>query len=100
MANPLLSSYKQGENRITASIMAVFERLNFSVVESILQAVLETPEQSLLGFDLQPSGKGSTIPDARIHANFSLWFETKTTPNSVNKEQLEGHLKHFDSREV
>ena len=29
--NPLFSTYRQGENRVTASMLAVFERLDFSL---------------------------------------------------------------------
>lgn len=44
MANPLFSTYSQGENRVTASILAVFERLSFALVERLLQALCQEPE--------------------------------------------------------
>jgi hypothetical protein len=34
--NPLLSTYCQGENLVTASMIAVFERIDAGVVERIL----------------------------------------------------------------
>jgi hypothetical protein len=30
---PLFSTYRQGENRVTSSLMAVFERVDLSIVE-------------------------------------------------------------------
>jgi len=96
MANPLFSTYSQGENRITASILAVFERLSFALVEQILQALLQEPETQLLTFDNQPAGP-TTVPDARIRASFSYWIETKRKPGAVGEKQLCGHLKALDA---
>jgi hypothetical protein len=95
MPNPLFSTYSQGENRVTASILAVFERISFAIVEQILQSLLQEPETSLLTFRNQPSGPSST-PDARIRASFSYWIETKRIPNSVRAKQLKAHLKALD----
>lgn len=39
MTNPLFSTYSQGENRVTGSLLAVFERISFALVEQILQPV-------------------------------------------------------------
>ena len=96
MANPLFSTYSQGENRVTASILAVFERISFAIVEQILQSLLQEPETSLLTFRNQPSGPSST-PDARIRASFSYWIETKRVPNRVRAGQLKAHLKALDA---
>ncbi len=41
--NPLFSTYRQGENRVTASMLAVFERLDFSLLERLLHAVQAKP---------------------------------------------------------
>ena len=41
MSNPLFSTYSQGENRVTSSILAVLERLSFALVEQILQALCQ-----------------------------------------------------------
>ena len=95
MANPLFSTYAQGENRITASILAVFERLSFALVEQILQGLFQEPETQLLTFRNQPSGL-HTKPDAKIHASFSYWIETKRVPKSVRVDQIRGHLKALD----
>lgn len=96
MPNPLFSTFSQGENRVTASILAVFERISFAIVEQILQSLLQEPETSLLTFRNQPSGPSST-PDARIRASFSYWIETKRVTNSVRANQLESHLKALDA---
>ena len=95
MANPLFSTYAQGENRITASILAVFERLSFALVEQILQGLFQEPETQLLTFRNQPTGL-DTKPDAKIHASFSYWIETKRVPKSVRVDQIRGHLKALD----
>lgn len=38
MPNPLLSSYRAGENRVTSSTMAVFERIDLALVQEVLAA--------------------------------------------------------------
>lgn len=95
MPNTLFSTYSQGENRVTATILAVFERLSFALVERIVQALCQEPETALLLFSNQPSGIQST-PDARIRASFSYWFETKTQIGSVSGPQIINHLKALD----
>ncbi len=95
MANPLFSTYAQGENRITASIWAVFERLSFALVEQILQGLFQEPETQLLTFRNQPSGLRSK-PDAKIHASFSYWIETKRVLKSIRVDQILEHLKALD----
>lgn len=97
MSNPLFSTYRQGENRVTATILAVFERLSFAIVEQILQSLLEEPETKLVTFQNQPSGP-SSVPDARIFASFSYWIETKTVPDAIRPRQLRNHLLAFDDQ--
>src|SRR6266699_269547 len=36
--NPWFSTYRQGENRVTSSMLAVFERIDLSLLEAILAA--------------------------------------------------------------
>ena len=95
MPNPLFSRYSQGENRVTASILAVFERISFALVERILQILCETPEQSLLTIKNQVKlGKDAeSIPDGVIQASFSYLLETKVIPGTVSRIQLVNHLK-------
>jgi hypothetical protein len=95
MPNPLFATYRQGENRVTASILAVLERLPFSLTERILQALCEEPERPLLHFNNQPTGVDSR-PDARIGASFAYWLETKIVPNGVRESQIRAHLQALD----
>ena len=95
MPNPLFSTYSQGENRVTASILAVFERLSFALVEQILQSLVQEPETSLLSFRNQPTGPRSVL-DARIRASFSYWIETKRVAGAVRESQIRAHLKALD----
>jgi len=97
MSNPLFSTYKQGENRVTATILAVFERLSFAIVEKILQSVFEEPEASLVNFQNQPPGPES-IPDARINASFDYWIETKTSQGAISLNQLRHHLEALNEQ--
>lgn len=92
MANPLFSTYRQGENRVTSTILAVFERLSFGLVERLLQALCQEPETSLLAFVNQPQGIDSR-PDALIRASFAYWIETKIVVNAVSQTQLARHLE-------
>jgi hypothetical protein len=93
---PLFSTYRQGENRVTASLMAVFERIDLSKLERILASASEDSALQLFSFENQVHGGGSaSVPDARISASFALWFETKTAPGQVRIDQLRGHLKHL-----
>jgi hypothetical protein len=77
--NPLLSSYRGGENRVTSSTMAVLERIDLALVQELLGAATGAGSE-LRGvvFENQVTGDGS-VPDARISGRFSWWFETKTS---------------------
>jgi hypothetical protein len=97
--NPLFSTYNQGENRVTATMLAVFERLSFGLVEQILQAILEEPETKLVSFRNQPPGPAS-VPDGRIAASFSYWLETKTVPDAVRPGQIRRHLQALDATQA
>lgn len=95
---PLFSTYRQGENRVTASLMAVFERIDLSKLERILASASEDSALQLFSFENQVHGRrSSSVPDARISANFELWFETKTARGQVSSDQLGGHLQHLGS---
>lgn len=98
MPNPLFSRYSQGENRVTASILAVFERISFSSLERILQIVCEEPNESLLEIknQIKPTGFNA-VPDGAIQASFAYWIETKVKAGTVCKDQIERHLKALDS---
>ena len=97
MPNPLFSRYSQGENRVTASILAVFERISFALLERILQIICEEPNESLLEIKNQIKPRGSNaIPDGAIQASFAYWIETKVVPGTVDKNQLQRHLQALE----
>ena len=98
MTTPLFSTYRQGENRITATLLAVLQRLSLPNIDRILQALLEDTAFSLVTFDNQPKGKGST-PDARIGTGSAIWIETKRVRNAVRSSQLKKHLNSLRHRE-
>lgn len=91
MLQPLFSTYSQGENRVTATIMAVFERVNSGLVEEILARLLDESELSLLEFETQIRGEAS-VPDGAVRASTTVYLETKTTPGVIDHDQLERHL--------
>ena len=97
MSDSIFSTYKAGENRITASILAVLRSLSLTRCEQILAALLEQSEFELIRFQNQPSRDGKGIPDAEIVSSCRLLIETKTKPNDVIVNQLKRHLKRFDN---
>lgn len=95
MPNPLFSTYTQGENRVTSTLLAVLEHVNSRLAEDILEALTDESDLSLATFDNQVTGVDS-VPDATIRASTALWFETKTSRDAVRREQLENHLQALD----
>jgi len=90
MAKPLLSTYRTGENRVTSSTMAVFERIDLALVQELLRAVTGMGSELVaVSFENQVALAGS-VPDARISARFSWWFETKT---EIGAYAHEGHSR-------
>jgi len=51
----LFSTYRTGENRVTASILAVFRSLTLGRSERLLGAIMEQSEFELVRFQNQPS---------------------------------------------
>ncbi len=102
MANPLLSTYRSGENRVTSSTVAVFERIDLALVQEILEAATEAGgELTTVTFENQVVEETS-VPDARISARFTWWFETKTARNGYaseghDRDQLRSHAKQLET---
>ncbi|MBK9740988.1 MAG: hypothetical protein IPO93_16145 [Actinobacteria bacterium] len=97
--NPLFSTYRAGENRVTSSLIAVFERIDIHLVERIVAAALAETTVTMLTFTNQVTKDGHgahTVPDAAISANFRWLFEVKTVRGALTKKQLAGHLVHLD----
>ena len=88
----LFSTYKQGENRITATFLAVLQRLSLPNIDRILGALLGETSFSLVSFENQPKTKKST-PDALIGTASRVWIETKIKRNSVRHKQITNHME-------
>lgn len=88
----LFSTYSTGENRVTASVLAVLKSLSLRHTERILGAMLGAPELQLLNFANQVGGGGPGVPDAVISGNIRLLIETKMVRNAVDGAQLQRHV--------
>ncbi len=98
MTTPLFSTYRQGENRVTATFLAVLQRLSLPNIDQILGALSGETSFSLVSFENQPAGQGSR-PDAKIGTGPAIWIETKTTRNAVRLCQIEKHLASLSDDE-
>ncbi len=92
MTTNLFSTYRQGENRVTATFIAVLQRLSLPNIDRILRVLLGEESYSLVSFVPQPKGKGSTL-DARIQTSPGIWIETKTERDAVRRGQIKNHLE-------
>ena len=99
MTTSLFSTYRAGENRVTSTFLAVLQRLSLPNMDRILGALLNEPTFNLVTFENQPQGKQST-PDAKIRTGRSVWIETKTSRNTIRKEQVTRHLKSLGDSEM
>ncbi len=99
MTTPLFSIYKQGENQVTATLLAVLQRLSFLNVDRIFGALLGETGFNLVVFENQPKGKDST-PDAKIGARRFVWVETKTERGAVDLSQIHRHLNAVDGGDI
>jgi len=99
MTTPLFSTYTQGENRVTSTVMAVLGHISTTLTEDILEMLLDESSLSLVSIDNQISG-ASSVPDAAIRASTSIWFETKTVRKGVDPDQLQRHLMELQSQEA
>lgn len=89
-ANPLFSTYRAGENRVTSSLVAVFERIDLALVRDILAAAAGLGDElRAVTFENQVVSPDA-VPDARISGRFTWWFETKTTRGAY---ATEGHSR-------
>ncbi|MHB8974690.1 MAG: hypothetical protein ACYC4N_30030 [Pirellulaceae bacterium] len=96
----IFAIYSTGENRVTASFLAVLQSLSLNRIQRILGALLEQSEFQLVTFQNQPSKGGEGVPDAIIQSSCRLLIETKIKRNSIRTsvqvEQIERHLKRLD----
>ncbi len=92
MTTNLFSTYRQGENRVTATFLAVLQRLSLPNMDRILGALSGETSFSLVSFENQPPGQGSR-PDAKIGTGSDIWIETKTSRGAVDFDQIRRHLE-------
>ena len=96
MGSNIFSTYSTGENRVTASVLAVLKSLSIERMERLLGALLEQSEFQLISFENQPSKGAAGVPDAMILSSCRLLIETKIIRNSIRKEQIQRHLDRLD----
>ena len=96
MINSIFATYKTGENRVTASILAVLSSLSIERAQQIISALLEESEFEMITFQNQPSKGSKGIPDAQISASFKIVIETKIKRNSIRSDQIKQHLQRLD----
>lgn len=91
MANSIFSTYSTPENRVTSTILAVFEKLNTATVARILQVLTDDSTLELIEYVNQVKSPDS-VPDGRIKGLFDYIIETKVVPNAIKINQIENHL--------
>jgi hypothetical protein len=96
VTNPLFSTYRGGENRVTSSMMAVFERIDLALVRDLLAAATGAGDELRAVTFQNQVPLGPSVPDACIDGHFTWWFETKTVRGAYatlghSTEQLEAH---------
>lgn len=96
METSLFSTYSTGENRVTASLLAVLRSLSLPRIERLLGALMGQSDFELVRFQNQPSKGGAGVPDALISASATIFLETKIARNSVRAPQIRRHLKRLD----
>lgn len=92
MNEGIFSTYRQGENRVTSTILKVLANLPINIVDKFLQLLSEDGGRHFFSFENQPKGESSQ-PDGFIHAQFGLMIETKTVTDSIRPDQLENHVE-------
>lgn len=68
MPDSLFSTYRAGENRVTASILAVLRSLALHRTERLLGALMERSEFELVSFRNQPAKGGKGGPGREYHS--------------------------------
>jgi hypothetical protein len=96
VSESIFSTYSTGENRVTASLVAVLRSLALPRIERLLGALMGASEFQLVHFINQPSKGGKGVPDAEIGSSCRILLETKLERNALNRSQLERHLERLD----
>ena len=66
VATSIFSSYRQGENRVTSTMLAVFERIGIGLVERIIAAAVGEASLEMVTYANQPSSGGRGTPTLRF----------------------------------
>ena len=98
--NGIFATYRTGENRVTASIIAVLGSLSIKHTNRLIFRLMQREEFKLIKFENQISKDGNTVPDAEISSSNQILIETKTSLNKVNREQILGHIKVLDDNKL
>lgn len=93
----IFSTYSTGENRVTATFLAVLRCLSLDRMTKLLGNLLEDLDFVLITFKNQLSGGSAGVPDAVIQSSIRLLLETKTERDAVNLPQIERHLERLDA---
>ena len=99
----IFSTYSAGENRITSTILAVFQKINIDTVNIILQGLFDDADLGLVNYQNQIVDRNyGSIPDGRISGLFDFYIETKAVPNAIqNTVQIDQHLNYlFDDERI
>lgn len=97
MPDSIFSTYRTGENRVTASVLAVLRSLALRRTERLLGALMERSEFELVSFQNQTAKGGKGVPDASITASCRLLVETKIERNAVRRDQIQRHLDRLNA---
>ncbi len=93
----IFSTYRSGENRVTSSMLAVFQRVGIDLAEIILADAIGEASLDLVTFASQPSAGSPGVPDAELKSSFRYLIETKVVPNSYSSSGRDGQLvRHLD----
>ncbi len=92
----IFSTYSTGENRVTASFLAVLRSLSLDRMQRLIGSLLEQSEFELIRFENQPSKGGAGVPDAIIQSSIRLLLETKTERDAIRLPQIKRHLERLD----
>jgi hypothetical protein len=92
----LFATYSAGENRVTATVLAVLRSLSLDRIERLLGALTEQAEFELVRFENQAGRGGVGVPDAELLSSCRILIETKIKPNTIDRKQLTRHLQRLD----
>ena len=92
----IFSTYSTGENRVTASFLAVLRSLSLDRMQRLIGSLLEESEFQLIRFENQPAKDDVGVPDAIIQSSIRLLLETKTVRDAIRLPQIKRHLERLD----